>query len=105
MKFCNDKYLLNNLVYKNECPLDANINIYDPSNVLEFIKQKYKRTSIQKILNVFLRALKKCTRNPNLEYPSSLGQILKPYNNHYIQLDELKNFMKYLKEKKTSKLL
>ena len=101
MKFCNDKYLMNNIVSKNECPLDANINIYDTSNVLEFIKQKcsFKRTSIHKILNVFLIALNKCTRNPNLEYPSSLGQILKPYNKYYIQLDGLKYFMNYLKRK------
>ena len=102
MEFCNEKYIQNNIVHKSDCPLDANINIYEPSNVMEFIKEKcnFKRTSIQKILNIFLRALRKCTRNPNLEYPSSLGQILKPYNKHYIQLDELKNFMNYLRRKK-----
>ena len=89
MEFCNNKYIQNNIVHKNECPLDVNINVYDPSNVIECIKEKctFRRTSIQKILNIFLRALKKCKRNPNLEYPSSLGIILKPYNKHYIQFD------------------
>ena len=52
-----------------------------------------------KNINIFLINLKKCTRNPNPEYPSSFGIILNPYNKHYIQLDELKNFMNYLKMK------
>ena len=100
--FCDQKYLRNDLLSKNDCPMDVNVNIYDPSNVLEFIREKctFKRTSTQKILNVFLRALKKCTKNPNLEYPSSLGHFIKPLNKHYIKHNELKNFMNYLKMKK-----
>ena len=54
---------------------------------------------IPKILTVFLQALRKCTRNPNLEYLSSIGQFLKSFNKHNIQFDELRNFMNYLKRK------
>ena len=101
IEYCNQKYLSKYIEIKEDCPLDINIGIYDPSNVLDFIKDKckFKRSSIPKILTVFLRVLRKCTRNPNLEYPSSIGQFLKPFNKHYIQFDELRNYMNYLKRK------
>ena len=40
MKFCNNKYIKNLIINKNECPLDVNINAYDPSNTIKFIKEK-----------------------------------------------------------------
>ena len=87
--------------FDTKCPLGLETNVHDPSNVLEYIIKKcnYKRTTTHKIINVFLRALRKCTRNPSLEFPSSLGKPQKPYIKNYITYDELKKFMNYLKTK------
>ena len=85
IEYCNKDYIKNEIIANNSCPLDMNKKIYVPSNVLAFLKEKYsfQRTFVKKILNVFLRALRKCTQNPNLEYPSSLGQITKSYIKHF----------------------
>ena len=101
IEYCNNKYITNEISINNRCPLDTNINIYDPSNIVQFIKEKcsYQRTSLKKILDVFLRALKKCTKNENLEYPESLGKPMKSFNKHFIKYEELRNFMNYLKQK------
>ena len=101
INYCNEKLIINKEIINPNCPLDVEFNAYDPSNVLDFIHNKchFKRTSIQKILKVFLRALRKCTRNPSLEYPSSIGNPQKPYLKHYINNVELNNFMNYLKMK------
>ena len=61
-------------------------------------KCNYKRTT-HKIINVFLWALRKCTRNSSLEYPSSLGKPQKPYIKRYTTYNELKKFTNYLKTK------
>ena len=84
-----------------KCLLDIEINVYDPSNVLEFFNKKcnYKRATTHKILNVFLSVLTKFTRNPSLEYPSSLGKTQKPYIKYYITYNQFKKFMNYLKAK------
>ena len=53
--FCIEKLAINKVYLDPKCPLDLEINDYDPSNVLEFINKKcnYKRTTPLKILNVF----------------------------------------------------
>ena len=38
IEYCNKDYIKNEIFANNNCPLDMNIKIYDPSNVLEFLK-------------------------------------------------------------------
>ena len=85
----------------DNCPLDLNFDIYNPDNVIKFMNEKcnFKRTSIKKIRDIFLRAIRKCTRNPSLEYTVPLGLNDAPYLKHYIKYNELKNFLIYLKKK------
>lgn len=48
--YCNSKYIENDIIINNKYPLVMNINVYNPSNILQFIKEKYslKRTSVKK---------------------------------------------------------
>ena len=62
-------------------------------------KCNFKRTSIKKIRDIFLRAIRKCTRNSSLEYTVPLCINENPNIKHYIRYDELKKFMIYLKKK------
>ena len=89
------------------CPLDLNLDIYNPDNVIRFMNEKcnFKRTSIKKIRDIFLRAIRKCTRNSSLEYTFPLGINENPNIKHYIRYDELKKFMIYLKKKEISNCL
>ena len=52
-----------------------------------------------KNIKYFFRALRKYSKNDNLECPSSLGQTKKSFNKHYIKYEELRNFMNYFKKK------
>ena len=49
--------------------------------------------------------MRKCTRNPYLEYTVPLGLNDAPYLKHYIKYSELKNFLIYLKEKGNFQLI
>lgn len=88
------------------CPLDLNLDIYNPDNVIRFMKEKcnFKRTSIKKIRDIFLLAMRKCTKNPSLDYSVPLGQTENPKLKHYIKYDELVKFLKYLKENRDYQL-
>ena len=45
----------------DNCPLDLNFDIYNPDNVIKFMNEKcnFKRTSIKKIRDIFLRGIRK----------------------------------------------
>lgn len=47
IKYSNKKLINDKIITNSEYPLDININIYDPPNVLEFIKDEcsFQRTS------------------------------------------------------------
>jgi integrase len=83
------------------CPLDLNLDIYNPDNVIRFMKDKcnFKRTNVKKIRDIFLRAMRKITRNPSLDYSVPLGNIQNPNIKHFMNHEELKQFMIYLKGK------
>lgn len=67
-------------------------------------KFNFDRTSVKKIRDIFLLAMRKCTRNPNLDYSVPLGQTKPPYLKHYIKFEELEKFMQYLKANKDLEL-
>ena len=77
------------------CPLDLNLDIYNPDNVLRFMKEKcnFKRTCIKKIRDIFLLAMRKCIKNPSFDYSVPLGQSENPNMKHYIKYVELTKFL------------
>ncbi len=86
--------------------LFLDLNIYNPDNVLKFIEERcnFERTSVKKIKDIFLLALRKCIRNPSLEYSVPLGNSEPPNIKHYIIFEELKKFLDYLRDNKDFQL-
>ena len=64
----------------------------------------FDRNSVKKIRDIFLMAMRKCTRNPSLDYSVPLGQTENPNIKHYIKYDELIKFLKYLEDNKDFEL-
>lgn len=67
-------------------------------------KCHFDRSSVKKITDIFLTAMRKCTRIPSLDYSVPLGQTENPNLKHYIKYDELIKFLKYLQENKNFEL-
>ena len=104
--YCKENLNLSDYKVIDGCPLDLNLDIYNPDNALKFMKEKCKfnRSSIKKIRDIFLLAFRKCTRNPSLDYSVPLGKEESPNIKHYIKYNELFKFMNYLKMKKDYEL-
>lgn len=107
IEYCEKDLNFNDFKIIDNCPLDLNLDIYNPDNVIKFMRDKcnFKRTSTKKIRDIFLRAMRKCTRNPSLDYTIPLGANENPNIKHYISYEELKKFLVYLKEKGSIELL
>lgn len=106
INFCKENLKISDYKVIDGCPLDINLDIYNPDNVLKFIDEKcnFERSSVKKIRDIFLLALRKCTRNPSLEYSVPLGNSEPPNIKHYIKLEELQNFLDYLRDNKDFQL-
>lgn len=70
INYCKENLKFSDYKVIEGCPLDLELNIYNPDNVLKFSEGQYKfeKASVKKIRDIFLLALRKCTRNPTLEY-------------------------------------
>ena len=68
-------------------------------------KCNFKRTSIKKIRDIFLRAIRKRSRNSSLEYTFPLGINENPNIKHYIRYDELKKIYDLSQKKEISNCL
>ena len=104
--FCQENLKITDFKVIDGCPLDLNLDIYNPDNALKFMNERchFDRSSVKKIRDIFLTAMRKCTRNPSLDYSVPLGQTENPNLKHYIKYDELIKFLKYLEEKKDFEL-
>ena len=102
INYCKENLKLSDYRTIDGCPLDLNLDIYNPDNALKFFKErcKFERSSIKKIRDIFLLAFRKCTRNPSLEYSVPLGLDEGPNIKHYIKYNELVNFMEFLRKEK-----
>lgn len=106
LDYCKENINISDYKVIDNCPLDLNLDIYNPDNVLKFMSEKcnFGRTSVKKIRDIFLLAMRKCTRNPYLDYSVPLSKTEPPNLKHYIKFEELEKFMKYLKENKDFEL-
>ena len=93
--YCKENLNLSDYKVIDGCPLDLNLDIYNPDNTLKFMEEKcnFNRSSIKKIRDIFLLAFRKCTRNPSLDYSVPLGKEESPNIKHYIKYNELFNFI------------
>ena len=106
LDFCKENLKLSDYKVIDGCPLNLNLDIYNPDNALKFFQErcKFERSSVKKIRDIFLLAFRKCIRNPSLNYSVPLGKEERAFTKHYIQYDELMSFMKYLRKEKDYEL-
>jgi integrase len=81
-------------------PLDYS-DLYSPDNAFYFCTkiQNYSGTSTINRLQFFLRIIRKCTRNKNLEYSTFIGKQPEAKLKHVITKEEMLNFLQYLLKK------
>lgn len=77
-------------------------DVYNPENAFVFVTKvkKYNRTTLNHRLRLFLKVIKKATKNHNLEYSGFSGNAAPPKIKHLVTSSEIENFIKFLKNRK-----